>query len=260
MEDTQYIANTAMVTISTANSNLDGTGTLGTLITGASVAGTLIKTITIKAQGNTTNGMVRFFIYVAGYRLLSEVEIPTVTKSSADPAFELTIPVNYVLQNGITLYASTEKAETFNIIAEGVDWQYPGSVQPEYNKYTANTGMVTISTANSNLDGTGTLGTVLTATSSPTADGTLIKSVTIKSQGTVTRGMIRLFIYDGAINTKLLREITVSPVIQSGTATSFYKKIDFDGDGFMLKSGWVLKASTQNAETFNVIAEGLAFV
>jgi hypothetical protein len=50
--ETQYTANTGMVKISTANSNLDGSGTLGTVLTGAS-NGTLIKTVTVKATSNT---------------------------------------------------------------------------------------------------------------------------------------------------------------------------------------------------------------
>jgi len=44
-----------------ANSNLDGTGTLGVLISGGLDVGTLIKRIIIKAQENTTQGMIRLF-------------------------------------------------------------------------------------------------------------------------------------------------------------------------------------------------------
>ena len=46
------IANTGFVTISTANSNLDGTGTTALLLT-AGNNGTLVKTLIIKAQNNT---------------------------------------------------------------------------------------------------------------------------------------------------------------------------------------------------------------
>ena len=62
--ETQYTANTGKVLISTANSNLDGTGTLGTVLTAAS-NGTLIKAITVKAQVNTTEGMVRLFLFIS---------------------------------------------------------------------------------------------------------------------------------------------------------------------------------------------------
>ncbi len=78
--ETQFTANTGFAVIDTANTNLDGTGTIGSVITGAS-NGTLIKTITVKALDNTTNGMVRLFIYNGtNKRLISEIEIPPVTR------------------------------------------------------------------------------------------------------------------------------------------------------------------------------------
>jgi hypothetical protein len=252
-EETQFQANTGMQTISTANSNLDGTGTLSAaIITGAS-NGTLINTVTIKAQSNTSQGMVRLFIYDGtNTKLVAEIEIPAVTKSATDTSFELTMQTDFALKSGWSLKASTEVANTFNVIAEGLNWAYPIAVRPESSRFTANTGMATISTANSNLDGTGTLGTVLTAASF----GTTIQSVTVKSQANTTAGMVRLFLYDGT-NTKLLTEIQVDATTKSTTAHSFSRKIDFSGKGFALASGWLLKASTENAETFNIIAEGL---
>jgi len=253
--ETQYTANTAMVTISTANSNLDGTNAV-TVLTGAS-NGTLIKSVTIKAIDNTTPGMVRLFVYDGtNTKIIAEVNVPAITKSLRDPAFEFFLPLDYILKSGGILKASTQNAESFNIIAEGLDWAYYGSVRPESTKYTANTGLTTISTANSNLDGTGTLGTVLTAAS----NGTIIQSITIKAIVSTTPGMVRLFLYDGSNNTKLLTEIPVPYVTKSSTAHSFYARINFNNKDFALKSGWALKASTENAESFNVIAEGLDWV
>ena len=73
-KETKYTANTAMVTISTANPNLDGSGTLGTLLTGAD-NGTLVKTITVKAAGNTSGGMVRVFASNgANNRIIAEID------------------------------------------------------------------------------------------------------------------------------------------------------------------------------------------
>lgn len=252
--ETQFTANTALGAVSTANSNLDGTGTLSLILT-AGAYGTLIKTVTIKARGDTTNGMVRFFIYDgSNKRLISEVEIPAVTKSSTDPTFTITIPADFALKSGWKLYASTEKSETFNIIAEGLDWTYYGSsVRYECTKFTGNTGIKTISTANSNLNGTGTIYTVLTAAS----NGTTIQSVVIKAQVTTSQGMVRLFLYDGDSITMLLKEIPVPAVTKSGTAHSFSHKVDFNGKGFALTSGYSLKATTENGESFNIIAEGL---
>jgi len=259
-EETQYTANTGMQTISIANSALDGTGTLSNaIVTGAS-NGTIIKTVTIKAQGNTDQGVVRLFIFDGtNNKLASEIEIPAVTQSATDPAFEITIPVDYALKNGWSLKASTEKANTFNIIAEGQDWvYYTTSVRPESSKYTANTGMNTITYHNTSLTGSGTLNTDIWDIITAASNGTQIQSMTVKAilTGTTSTGMVRLFIYDGT-NTKLLTEIQVDATTQSITAHSFSRRIDFGGKGFFLKSGWKIRATTQTDDDFNVIAEGL---
>lgn len=123
-ERVQYTANTGTTVISTANTNLDGTGTLGTVLT-ASLNGTLIKTVFIKATGNTTRGMVRLFITGGGNtRLLAEVQVPAVTKSAIDNSFSAVLNINYDLKSGYILKASTENAESFALTAEGLDWTY----------------------------------------------------------------------------------------------------------------------------------------
>ncbi len=256
--ETQYTSNLGMVTISTANSNLDGsTGTYYDVIT-AAANGTLIITVTVKAQVSTTQGMVRLFAYNGSTtKLIAEIEVPAITKSSTYPAFETTVVLNYDLVASGKLKASTQNGETFNVIAEGLDWAYYGSVRPESTNYVAGTDYGTIDTANSNLDGTGTIINVITAASSGSGSkGTLIQSILIKAQVSTTAGMIRLFIYDGT-NTKLLTEVQVPAITKSGTANSFSARIDFGGRDFALKAGWSLKASTENAERFNVFAEGI---
>ncbi|MEO5642030.1 MAG: hypothetical protein ABIQ40_08485 [Bacteroidia bacterium] len=251
--ETQYTANTGCATISTANTNLDGTGTLGTVLTAAS-NGTLIKSVTIKAQVSTTAGMVRLFVSGGGAtELIAEIEVPAVTKSATDPSFENYMEINYALKSGYILKASTVNAEAMNVIAEGLDWAYyTTSVRPESTKYTANTGLGQVSTANANLDGSGTLGTVLTAA----ANGTNIQTVTMKAIVNTTSGMVRLFIYNGTTNF-LLAEIPVTAVTKSSVAHSFSTRVLFNGNDFALKASYLLKASTEKGETINVIAEGL---
>lgn len=252
--ETQYTANTGIVTISTANSNLDGTGTLGTVLTAAS-NGTLVKRIWIKAQTSTTSGMIRFFVTGSGATyLIAEVEVPAVTKSSTDPSFEMVLPINYALDSGYVLKAATANAETFNIIAEGLDWAYYAtSVRSESTQYTANTGMASISTANTALNGSGTITSVLTADAS--SKGTLVNSVKVKATVNTQAGMVRLFVTPtGAEPTHyLLTEIPVPAVTKSATDISFGADVSLD---FALKAGYSLRASTEKAETFNVIAEG----
>ncbi|MGZ3949112.1 MAG: hypothetical protein ACXVPU_13525 [Bacteroidia bacterium] len=263
--ESQFTANTGMVTISTANANLDGTGALGTVLTGAS-KGTKVKSVVIKAKGSTTaEGMVRLFVSDGTARLIAEVEIPVVTQSAKDACFEKYIELDLDLKAGDILYASTEKADTFNIIAEGLDWSYLTAVREASTNYTANTGNALISTSNSNLDGTGTVATVLTA--GATADGykgTCIKTILIKGTGSTTAdGMVRLFIQDTNSNIKLLTEIPVPIVTQTASLRSFVHQIDFGGgldssyDGFNLAPGYSIIASTQLANSFIVTAEGL---
>lgn len=254
--ETQYTANTGMVTISTANSNLDGTGTLGTLITGAS-NGTLVKSVTFKATGNTTQGMLRLFIYDGtNTRLVDEITVPTVTKSGQDHSFETTIQCNYRLKSGYLLKVSTQNAESFNVIANASNWAYYStSVRPESTNYTANTGIALISTANSNLDGTGTIVNILTAGASGSGwKGCEIQSVVINAIVNTTFGMVRLYVYDGT-NIKLLTEIEVPAVTKSATSPAFSKTLTLDK--FELQAGYSIQASTQNAESFAITIEGL---
>lgn len=253
--ETQYTANTGTVVISTANSNLDGTGTLGLVLSAAS-NGTLIKTITVKSQVSTTQGMVRLFIYDGtNTRLIQEIEVPANTKSATNPAFEYTWNCDIKLKSGYRIYASTQNAETFNVIAEGLDWAYySASVRPESTNFTANTGMAVISTANSNLDGTGTTATILTAGSSGSGwKGCRVESINIKAIVTTTTGMVRLYIYDGT-NTRLIKEVFIPSVTKSATEPAFETKLSLGN--FQLQAGYSLKASTQNAESFSIIVEG----
>jgi hypothetical protein len=113
-------------------------------------------------------------------------------------------------------------------------------------------GAVSISTANTNRDGTGTIGTVLTAG----ASGTRIDRVRVQAIVTTTAGMVRLFLYDGS-NYFALQEVPVTAVTASGSAAAFNSEITFgDTRPLALPSGWSLRASTNNAEEFHVTAYG----
>lgn len=113
-----------------------------------------------------------------------------------------------------------------------------------------------ISTANTNRDGTGTLGTACTGGT----NGTRISRITIKATVTTTAGMVRLFISDGT-NTRLWKEVPVS-AITVGASTAAFEAILSSPDGeplLVLPSTYTLKAATHNAETFDVIAQAADF-
>jgi len=112
-----------------------------------------------------------------------------------------------------------------------------------------------ISTANTARDGTGTIGTVFTAGSS----GSRIDAIDIKATGTTTAGAIRLFIHDGT-NARLLTELPVVAITPSATLPSWEAQLNTNSMSqvlpIVIPTGYSLRASTNNAETFNVIAMG----
>jgi hypothetical protein len=112
-------------------------------------------------------------------------------------------------------------------------------------------GFVQIATANTARDGTGTLGTVITAG----ASGSRIDAIHIKAQGTTTAGMVRFYINDGT-NTRFWREVPVPALTPSASLTAFYAAIDLALQPLILPAGYSLKASTNNAEVFNLFAMG----
>lgn len=105
-----------------------------------------------------------------------------------------------------------------------------------------------VSSANTNRDGTGTIATILTAGS----NGTKVTEVVAVATGTTTAGMIRLYMHDGT-NTRLFDEFAVAAVTPSASVpvwrgAKVYANLN-------LPSGWSLRASTHNAETFNIICD-----
>lgn len=114
----------------------------------------------------------------------------------------------------------------------------------QYASTVAN-AVVSIGTANTNRDGTGTIADVITGA----ANGTRIDDISIVATGTTTSGMVRLYVSDGT-NTRLWREIPVNSNTPSASNMTWaYYLTDL---ALVLKSGWKLRASTHNGETFHI--------
>ena len=219
----KFHANTGLAIVNTANANLDGTGALALVLTGAAASGTagggtVVKSVTIKSTQATSQGMIRFFKFESSsYWLIKEVVVPVTTPTTIIPSFGVTVNLNITLQIGESLYASTQNSESFNIIADGLDFGScacnSGDNSGASIQYFPNTGSVNIAVANSNLDGTGALANILTAANSASSNiGTTIRSLTIKGAQSTTQGMIRLFLNNGSIGTNyLFCEIPVYP-------------------------------------------------
>lgn len=111
---------------------------------------------------------------------------------------------------------------------------------------------VSLSTANTARDGTGTAPTLVTGAATP---GTRIDKIRMVGVGTITAGMIRVFLNDGTTK-RLLREVAVQATTPSATVEGWAYDLTF-GDGLVLPSAtWSILVATNNAESFNVFAYG----
>lgn len=116
-------------------------------------------------------------------------------------------------------------------------------------------GVGQIRTANTKRDGTGTIDTVLTAG----ASGSRVDAIVVKATGTTTAGTVRLFIHNGT-NAQLLTELPVVAVTPSATLPAWEVQLNASTMSqllpFALPTGYSLRAGTEKAETFNVMAFG----
>jgi hypothetical protein len=259
-------ANTGIAAISTANPLLTGSGATA-VVTSGGTNGTTIKSVIIKATAPVTTGMVRLFIGTgnkSAMTLYKEVPIPTTPALTNTPTplpmlktFEIMLDGNFKLQNGYKLYASTQNAEPFNIIAEALDWTYPGDLPStccNFIQTAAVTGLNTADTANPNLDGSGAIVSVFTAPSLTTDKGSIVKTITIKALQSTNEGIIRLFIGPTTNAFALMKEICIPETVQSGFDPSFKVVLD---ENYHLAPGYILGASTQIGQSFAITVEGI---
>lgn len=112
---------------------------------------------------------------------------------------------------------------------------------------TPRAALAVVSAANTNRDGTtGTYVTVFTAG----ANGSRIDDIRINAANTVTAGVVRLFIHDGT-NGRLFQEVMVTATTPSTTVQTFGTSLL--NLGIVLPTGYSLRASTHNAETFHIL-------
>jgi hypothetical protein len=113
---------------------------------------------------------------------------------------------------------------------------------------TPNIGHAQVSVANTGRDGSGAVVNVLTGA----VNGTRVEYVRVVAVGTVTTGVVRLFVNSGSV-AFLWKEILVTATTPS-TSVEVFNAEYVPTKPLVLPSGWVLEASTHNAETFNVFA------
>lgn len=256
-------ANTGIAQVSTANSSVTGNGAM-TVLTSPALGfnGTLVRSVTIKAIQPVTMGMIRLFVEGGGETTLYK-EVPvsvtpslnaTPTPTPVLPTFEVNLDGGLKLESGYLLKATTLTGQTFNIVAEGLNWVYPDPIPDtccNFKQEEALNGLKTISTADPGLDGTG-VPTIYTAPAA--VNGVRIKSVTIKALQGTNEGMVRLYVGATSGTFRLIKEIYI-PQTNPGAFDPFFKQVvELD---FNLQSTYLLGASTQNAESFALTVEAV---
>ena len=197
--------------------------------------------------------------------LYKEIPVPTTPALAATPTptpvlptFEMKILGDLKLDQGSKLKASTQNGESFNIIAEGLDWEYvttvPGSCC-NFLKEAGAVGVGVIATANSSLTGSGTIGTIFTAPSGG-SKGSFIKSITIKAMPSTNEGVVRIFITPDRTHFFLLNEIYIPQTTQSAFEPSFKQVINLD---MAIKNGYAICATTQLGQSFAVSVEAISW-
>lgn len=117
--------------VSVANANRDGTGDVQLLGAGVAAStngpgGTKVFRITAKATGTTTAGVVRIYVSTdngATKRLFHEFAVSAISAAADTPTWSGSATFDdFVLPDAnAKLYASTERAEAFNIFVDGGD-------------------------------------------------------------------------------------------------------------------------------------------
>ena len=109
---------------------------------------------------------------------------------------------------------------------------------------------VTIATANTARDGSGSVGTVITGA----ATGTRIAEIVVKANGTTTSGMVRIFLHNGTtfffFDEIAMAAATVSATVASTRVLTTYANL------ILPSASWSIRASTHNAESMTVTALG----
>lgn len=110
-------------TISTANTNIDGTGAISDLATGGG-NGSRVDSIVIKASQDVTDGMIRFFKWDgSNWDMFYEQPVPETDGDALVAYFYATVslPITYI-GSGQKIGVSTHNAETFTVFANL--WDY----------------------------------------------------------------------------------------------------------------------------------------
>lgn len=118
---------------------------------------------------------------------------------------------------------------------------------------TSQTGVIEISTANPNRDGTGAVVSFFTGGA---ANGSLVVSINVKAKDATDNGMVRIFLRRSDAF-YLIEEFSIPATQPSDVVETYQATLYFPGSGYWLAPGDLLYASTENAEAFEVTGTGM---
>lgn len=108
---------------------------------------------------------------------------------------------------------------------------------------------VSISSADTSRTAPTNVGTLYTAG----ASGSRIDEVWITAAGTSTANVVRIFVYTGTTYF-LLQEVLITATTPSATVAAFTTTVTFNN--LVIPSGYSIRVTTNNAETYHVTAFG----
>lgn len=113
----------AAVTLSASNTNIDGSGTITTVATGA-VTGTRVLEIVVQCAQTSSSALVNLFITTdsgSTWRLFDQISVNPATVSGTDKAFRSSVSYsNLVLRDSTySIGATSTIAQNTNVIAFG---------------------------------------------------------------------------------------------------------------------------------------------
>jgi len=112
---------------------------------------------------------------------------------------------------------------------------------------TINNGAASVSVANANRDGTGTIATILTAG----ASGSKIEEIVVKADGNPADSTIVFYLHDGS-NYHVFDEWDIGdPAAGSTTVVSYREARTYEN--LLIKTGWSLRASITVAPTSGLV-------
>lgn len=269
------------VAIATANALRDGTGAMGVLLTatGTPMAGTRVDRISINATGDTTTGMLRFFLVrgTAGAPLTSLTFATTVATATTTTPHGLTTGDLVTVQN-----AFPDQYNVTNVVASVVSatsFTYPMPVAPMANGSNMGsfsvikaaevptlwreipvTAAVVVARAITSISFVSTTATVTTATAHGLTTGDV--AVITGATPAVYNGTYSIVVTGPTTFTYTLASVPATnasvvgsySVVKTAFSRAMYSQSLLDAAylPLALPTGWQVRVSTNNAEPFNV--------